>query len=155
MCSQREMNLSHIIKWKPAVPSRKDEIMKRLSIIVVLLVGCIVSIAFAGQNISGIWVAMEDNPEVSNLQVIYSQIGTKVNAVAYFEYKGVPCVWHGNGTVSGNKAKYSVNYSKHYPGWNGADGKHVMTISTDGKTMTGNWYNQNGDSGRMTYSKKK
>jgi hypothetical protein len=133
--------------------------MKKLAVFaLVLFILCEVSVAVAGHNISGIW--REDSPansDVANAQLMYAQSGNNVQVVGYFEFKGTPCVWYGSGILRGNALEYSVIYSKPYPDWrgNGADGKHVMTLSGDGKTVTGKWHNNNGDSGPARYIKQK
>ena len=53
------------------------------------------------------------------------------------------------GTINGNTVEYPMICNKPYPDWkgNGADGQHVLTLSADGKKVTGKWYNNNRDSG--------
>jgi hypothetical protein len=130
--------------------------MKKLIIVTgFFFIFCIASIAMAAENFSGIWE--DKNPDTVNSVYIYSQFGNKVQASGYFEIKGVPCVWSGTGTVNGNQVEHTVNYSKRYPhpSWNGADGKLVLTLSPDGKTLSGTWYNNNGDSGSKIIVKRK
>jgi len=130
--------------------------MKKLIIVTgFMFIFCVASIAMAGDNFSGIWE--DKNPDTVNSQYIYSQFGNKVQVAGYFEYKGVPCVWSGTGTVNGNKVEHTVNYSKRHPDpiWRGADGKLVLTLSADGKTLSGTWYNNNGDSGSKIIVKRK
>lgn len=132
--------------------------MQKLKVLaVVLVILCTVSVAAAGENISGIWKEASGVSQATNIQLMYAQVGNTVHAVGYFEINGVPCVWHGTGTINGNTVEYPVLYSKPYPEWkrNGADGKHVLTLSADGKTVTGKWYNNNGDSGSTIYVKQK
>lgn len=130
--------------------------MKKLTVAVALFfVFSMVSIAMAGGNFSGIWE--DKNPDTVNSQYIYAQFGNKVHVNGYFEFKGVPCVWSGTGTINGNKVEHTVNYSKRYPdaGWKGADGRFVLTLSADGRTLSGTWYNNNGDSGSKIIVKRK
>ena len=130
--------------------------MKKLIIVTgFLFIFCVASFAIAGENFSGIWE--DKNPDTVNSQYIYSQFGNKVQVVGYFEYKGVPCVWSGIGTVNGNEVEHTVNYSKRYPHptWKGADGKLVLTLSPDGRTLNGKWHNNNGDSGSKIIVKRK
>lgn len=131
--------------------------MKKITVLIgFLFILCTVSIALAGENISGIWIGdfPADN-DVSNVQLMYSQIGNNINVIGYFEFKGVPCVWQGTGTIKDSIVQYSVNYSKPYPGWKDAGEKHVLTLSADGKTVIGKWYNNSGESGPAKYIKRK
>jgi hypothetical protein len=116
---------------------------------------CMASIVMAGENFSGIWE--DQNPGTVNSVYIYSQSGNKVQVTGYFEHRGVPCVWSGTGTVNGNKVEHTVNYSKRHPDpiWRGADGKLILTLSADGKTLSGTWYNNNKESGTKTIVKRK
>jgi hypothetical protein len=115
----------------------------------------VATIAMAAENFSGIWE--DKNPDTVNSQYIYSQFGNKVQVAGYFEFQGVPCVWSGTGTVNGNTVEHTINYSKRHPhpAWKGADGKLVLTLSPDGRTLSGTWYNNNGDSGTKIIVKRK
>ncbi len=130
--------------------------MKKLIVVAgILFIFCASSIVMAGENFSGIWE--DQNPDTINSQYIYSQFGNKVQVAGYFEYKGVPCVWSGAGTVKGNEVEHTVKYSKRYPHptWKGADGRLILTLSPDGRTLKGTWYNNNGDSGEKIIVKRK
>jgi len=128
---------------------------KQTGMAVVLAILFVSSIAAAAENFSGLWE--DKNPDTVNSYYIYSQFGNKVQAAGYFEFKGVPCVWSGTGTVNGNEVEHTVIYSKKYPhpSWKGADGKLVLTLSPDGKTLMGKWFNNNGDSGTKIIVKRK
>lgn len=130
--------------------------MKKYTILTgVLIVFCAATIALAAENFSGIWE--DKNPDTVNSQYIYSQFGNKVLAAGYFEFKGVPCVWSGSGTLKGNVVEHTVDYSKRHPhpSWKGADGRFVLTLSPDGRVLKGTWYNNNGDSGEKIIVKRK
>jgi hypothetical protein len=101
----------------------------------------------AGRNISGVWD--DDGANMSKAQVIYSQVGNQISVQGSFIYNGVTCEWNGSGTINGNKVEHTVNYTKRYPdpSWNKADGKLVLTLSPDGKSLTGTWYNNTPGSG--------
>ena len=120
--------------------------MKRFTFSVVVLFFLFgVSIVYAGENISGIWDEQNSNPEVTHITNIITQFGNKIVVSAYYEWRGAHNVWSGSGTINGNKVEFTVNYSKktqfQY------DGKKVFTLSADGKTLTGNWYDNKGNSG--------
>jgi hypothetical protein len=128
--------------------------MKKLAVLgVALFILCGVSVAVAGQNISGIWGG--DGSGVTNVQVIFAQSGKNVQVAGYFEINGTPYVWSGSGTLIGNALEYSVIYSKNPDPGNGPNGKHVMTLSSDGRTITGQWNNNYGNSGTVRYVKQK
>jgi hypothetical protein len=135
--------------------------MKRLNLIAgILFIFCMTGVAMAQENMSGIWdedADLQRSEGVSNFEIIYAQFGNQLQATGYFEYRGVSCVWAGTGTVKGSTVEVTVNYSKRYPGqvWKGADGRFVLTLSADGRTLTGKWYNNNGDSGPKTFVKRK
>lgn len=128
--------------------------MKKLaSFLSALIIVFMVSTVFAEQNVSGIWVS--EGSGVSNAQLIYAQNGTKLQVAGYFEVNGSPYVWHGTGTVKGNVLEYSVLYSKNPDSGDGPNGRHVMTLSPDGKTVSGKWFNNYGKSGTGSYVKQK
>ena len=128
--------------------------MKKTAIFMaVLFILCAASIAVAEENISGIWVF--EGSGAANAQMILAQSGNKIQVVGYFEVNGTPYVWYGSGTLRGNALEYSVIYSKNPDPGNGPNGKHVMTLSADGKTVTGKWYNNYGNSGTSSYVKQK
>ena len=131
--------------------------MKKTTIFMaVLVILWAASIAMAEENISGVWEDVD--PMAVNAQSVYAQFGNKVHATGYFEFQGVqPCVWLGTGTINGNKVELTVIFSKKPsdPIWNGADGKYVLTLSPDGRTLSGTWYNKNGASGAKKIVKRK
>lgn len=107
-------------------------------------------------NVSGTWVSTADDPNVSNAQVVFTQSGTAIKTRATFYFRGTLVSWNGSGTVSGNRVETTVIYDRLYPGWNSSsNGKWVMTLSPDGETMTGRWYNNAGASGGITYRRKR
>jgi hypothetical protein len=122
--------------------------MKKIAVLgVILFIFGYITFAVAESNISGLWGDGDRNPSLTNYQVIYSQIGNKINSAGHCEWNGTPVVWHGSGFIDGNKVEISFTYSKS-PGWNDGDsGKHVFTLSPDGKTLSGKWINNRGQSG--------
>jgi len=128
--------------------------MKKLAVFAaVLFILCAVSVAVAEQNISGIWVG--EGSGVANAQMILAQSGNNIQVVGYFEVNGTPYVWYGNGTLTANTLQYSVIYSKNPDSGNGPNGRHVMKLSADGRKITGQWYNNYGNSGTGSYVKQK
>jgi len=127
--------------------------MKSFLVTVALLLS-VVSSAVAAPNISGIWDSVQDDPNVSDLVFTISQVGNQVVATTFFKFKGEPCVWGGSGTVQGSKFVTSQKYGRRYHDWpKGTDGRLELTISSDGTTLTGNWYNELGQSGAVKYKK--
>lgn len=108
-------------------------------------------------DVSGTWIEVVNDPDVSGSQVVFSQSGNQIQANGSFIYRNVTCVWNGTGTVEGRVAKHSVNYTSRYPdpAWAGADGGFSLNLSPDGKTLSGTWYNNNGSSGSKTFMRKK
>ena len=98
-------------------------------------------------SIVGTWE--DDSPDLSNSRYTYSQSGNNIQLRGSFVHKGFTCEFSGTGTIKGNKVVHSVTYSKRPPdpAWRGADGGLELTVSPDGKTMTGTWHNNNHDSG--------
>jgi hypothetical protein len=92
---------------------------------------------------------------VANEHFLLAQSGNKTTSVTYFEFNGAPFVYYGFGTVNGNTLEYSYKYSKNPTPKVTTNGKFVMTISDDGKTLTGKWYDDYGNSGNCTYVKQK
>ena len=80
-------------------------------VLVVLSIICAASIAFAGENISDIWKEVSGASHLTNIQLTYAQIESIVYAIGYVELDGVPCIWHGTGTINGNTAEYLEIYS--------------------------------------------
>lgn len=108
----------------------------------------------AARNISGAWYS-DDTPEVTNNKFSYSQVGNRITAQGSFSYQGRVCRWNGTGTINGDEVEYSVNYHGTHPAGNAADGKQVLALSPDGMTLTGTWYNNGGQSGRITPIKRR
>ena len=109
--------------------------------------------ARAGDSISGLWEEVS-TPEHKSSFVIFSQDGETIHAACYWEYKGHKVVWHAKGTRTGNKVKYSYSTTRGPAKWE-PYGVHVLTLSKDGKTMTGTWENQKKQSGPLKFIRKK
>ncbi len=121
-----------------------------------LLILCTAAVSLAAPNISGIWESAQDDPNVSDLTFTISQVGNQAVATTFFRFKGEPCVWGGTGTVQGNRFVTSQAYGRRYHDWSkGNDGRLELTISADGTTLSGRWYNELGHSGAVTYRKVK
>lgn len=121
-------------------------------VIMVLLASSAVSVS-AESSISGLWKEVS-TPDHANSYIIFSQDGATVNVTCYWEYKGTPIVWQGKGTRSGNIIMYSIKHTLYYPGW-AVEGRHELILSPDGRTMNGNWYDTNGNSGPLTFTRVK
>jgi len=103
-------------------------------------------------SVAGRWVATGDSGEASNAQVTFTQTGSAITTRATFLFRGTPVSWHGTGNVEGRRLETTVVYDKLYPGWTSAvNGRWVMTLSEDCRTMAGHWHNQSGQSGAITY----
>jgi hypothetical protein len=139
---------------------RGDSMKKLIPIAGILFIFCAARVAMAQENMSGIWdedAQSQRTSEISRSVIIYAQFGNKLRATGFFEYKGDTCVWAGTGTVDGKAVEHSVNYSKwgSLPGYKDADGGFVLTLSPDGRTLTGTWHSNNGGSGTKKFVKRK
>jgi len=107
----------------------------------------------AGDSISGLWQEVS-TPEHKSSFVVFSQDGEKVHVACYWEYRGQEVVWHGKGTRKGHRVKYAYNTTRGPSNWE-PYGVHDLTLSKDGKTMTGTWTNQRKESGPLKFIRKK
>jgi hypothetical protein len=102
-------------------------------------------------NVTGTWVS-PDSGDTTNAVVTFTQTGSRLTARARFKYRGADVSWNGEGSLTGNSLRTTVIYDRLAPGWTSAvNGRWEMTISADGQTMTGRWYNDAGQSGAITY----
>jgi hypothetical protein len=98
-------------------------------------------------SVEGDWT--DDHPALVNNIVTFRQEGNRITARGSFTFNGFRCEWVGTGTLNGNRLEHTINYTRRPPdaAWRGADGRVVLTLSPDGRSLTGTWYNNNGDSG--------
>jgi hypothetical protein len=99
------------------------------------------------RSIEGEW--RDESPELSNSVVVYTQNGNQISARGSFIFNGFRCEWVGSGSISGNQVTHTVQYTRRPPdeAWRGADGRLVLTLSADGRVLSGTWSNNNGHSG--------
>jgi hypothetical protein len=109
----------------------------------------------SAENISGLWTSNEVNSEAKNISIIYSQHGDKVTVMAYFDWRGMPTVWDGTGTITGNKLAVNYRYSVKPTGWGDVDGRIEGIISDDGKTIVSTAFYGAGQSSKGTHVKLK
>ena len=107
----------------------------------------------AGDSISGLWEEVSTPGHKSSF-VVFSQDGETVHVACYWEFKGQPVVWHGKGTRKGGKVKYSYSTTRGPAKWE-PYGVHDLTLSKDGKSMTGTWTNQKKQTGPLKFIRKK
>jgi len=119
----------------------------------ILLLLLLTPAALAGDSISGLWEEVS-TPEHKSSVVIFSQEGETIHVASYWEFRGQKVVWHGKGTRKGNLVKYSYSTTRGPSKWE-PYGVHDLTLSKDGKTMTGTWKNQKKQSGPLKFIRKK
>ena len=105
------------------------------------------------RSIAGDW--RDENPDVSHAVASYTQDGEQIRVRGSFVYHGFRCEWVGSGTINGNRVTHSVEYTRRPPdeAWRGADGRLVLTLSEDGRVLSGTWSNKNGHSGGKRLSR--
>jgi hypothetical protein len=129
--------------------------MKKLKVFAsVLVILCAVSVAIAGENISGIWVQRNPMSGVANEHFLIAQSGSNITVVVYFEFNGAPYVYYGLGTAKDNTFEFSYKYSKNPTPGVTTSGRQVMSLSADGK-LIGKWSDDYGNSGNSVYVKQK
>jgi hypothetical protein len=104
------------------------------------------------QDINGVWEETS-TPDHQNSTVVICQLGNQVYLTCYWEFKGKPVVWKGECTRKGNQLEFGTKHAKIIKGWDPNVRQH-LTISDNGKSMSGKWQNSNGDSGKLSYVKK-
>jgi hypothetical protein len=110
-----------------------------------------IQVATAADSISGLWKEVS-TPKHENSYVVFSQDAGLLFVTCYWEFEGTPIVWHGVGSAWGNQVEYAYKSTKIRSGWDPV-GKQEMTLSPDGKTLTGTWKNTRGESGPLKFIK--
>ena len=113
---------------------------------------CIPLFSFS-QNFNGIWVD-SSSTSFSNCSAVFSVKNDSVFMTHYLEFNGNPFVEYGIGKVYGKKLKYNVNVTLQVPGWKTTKGKHILTISEDGKTLRGTYEDDSGNKGVLVFKRK-
>ncbi|MBN2496907.1 MAG: hypothetical protein JXR96_20115 [Deltaproteobacteria bacterium] len=119
----------------------------------VLVIVLLAPEALADDSISGLWKETSTPGHKSSF-VVFSQDGEQVVASCYWEHEGRSIVWHGIGTRKGRRIAYRVTHTRYPQGWVRL-GEHRLTLSEDGKTMTGRWTNSRQESGLLVFVRKK
>jgi len=122
------------------------------SFVLVLLL-FVISTAFAEVTFDGVYGEVGDASSVA----VYAQDGNMVHVTGYYVISGQPRVWYGKGKREGNTISYSYKITLG-PSRLAAErkntGKHTLTISADGRTMTGNATASDGTSSSFTMQRK-
>ena len=108
-----------------------------------------ISAASAADPISGLWKEVS-TPKHENSYVVFSQDAGMLFVTCYWEFEGTPIVWHGVGSAWGNQVEYAYKSTRIRSGWDPI-GKHELTLSADGKTLSGTWKNTRGESGPLKF----
>ena len=112
----------------------------------------LLSINLFGQDINGVW-SETSTADHENSTVVICQLGEQVYLTCYWEYKGQPVVWKGECTRNGNQLEFDTKHAKIIKGWD-PNVRQKLTISNDGKSMSGKWVNSKNESGSVSYIKK-
>ena len=103
-------------------------------------------------QLSGLWADANTNEHFNNGYVIFSVEGNHVEMMHYLEYKGTPMVEKGKGQLYGRRLDYFVVVTRPIPGW-ALTGEHFLTLSADGKTLTGAFEDEKGNLGKLNFKK--
>ena len=111
----------------------------------------IVSVSFAETTLDGVYEEVGYPDSVA----VYAQDGNMVYVTGYYVISGQPRVWYGKGQREGSIISYSTKITRGPSSLTTMKpGKHVLTISPDGKTMTGKATSSDGTSSSFTMKKK-
>ena len=111
----------------------------------------VVSVSFAETILDGVYEVVGG----INSIVVYAQDGNTVYATGYYDINGQPRVWYGKGQREGNIISHSYKITRGPASLTTMKpGKHILTISPDGKTMTGKGTASGGWSESFTMKKK-
>jgi hypothetical protein len=127
----------------------KKQILSVSFVFVLLLF--VVSVSFAEITLDGVYEEVGG----TNSIVVYAQDGNTVYVTGYYDINGQPRVWYGQGQREGNIISHSYKITRGPSSLTTMKpGKHVLTISPDGKTMTGKATTSEGKSESFTMKKK-
>ena len=108
------------------------------------------SASYGETTIIGFW----EEVGVSDSLVLYAQDGNIVYVIGTYAINGQPRLWHGFGQREGNTITYSTEITLGPAQAKGKTGKHILTISSDGRTLAGNAIASDGKSSSLTMKKK-
>jgi hypothetical protein len=121
-----------------------------ISFVVVFLALFVVSASFAEVILDGVWEEVGDASHIA----VYVQHDNMIYVTGYYVSNGQPRRWYGNGQREGNNIAYSLT-TLGDPNWpSGRTSKHTVKLSSDGRTLTGEWRATDGASGSFTMKKK-
>jgi hypothetical protein len=103
-------------------------------------------------NLSGLWQSAESD-HAKNDYLIIAQEDNAIFVSHYLEWKGQPLIEHGSGLRDGDTIHYAVRVSRGIPGWAVA-GTHHLTLSPDGKTLSGHFKDNRGNTGPIKFTRK-
>ena len=107
---------------------------KVLSVSFALVLLLLSSVSFAEITLDGVYEEVGATESI----VVYAQDGNMVYATGYYVINGQPRVWYGHGRREGNIISLSTKITRGPSSLTKMKpGKHIMTISSDGTTMTG------------------
>ncbi|MCX5855724.1 MAG: hypothetical protein NTZ24_14335 [Deltaproteobacteria bacterium] len=128
---------------------KKKKVLSVSFVLVLLLF--VVSAAFGGVTLDGVYEEVGYTDSVA----VYAQDGNMVYVTGYYVINGQPRVWYGKGQREGNIISYSTKITRGPSSLTTMKpGKHTLTISSDGTTMTGKATSSDGKSSSFTMKKK-
>lgn len=94
-------------------------------------------------DLNGYWLT--STKDTADAPVIIFQEGTEVRMMCTFEYQGKMVAWYSAGTISGNsvRTRFRITANTKPKEWE-ADGTHELTLSPDGRSLSGTGRSQSG-----------
>jgi hypothetical protein len=112
---------------------------------------CVGDTVVTGAALAGLW--RDSNTTVyKNSSIIFSVEGSNIEMLHYMEWQGKPFVEKGRGKIYGSRLDYFVVVTNPIPGW-AMTGEHFLTISSDGRTLSGAFEDENGTLGSLVFKK--
>jgi hypothetical protein len=100
---------------------------------------------------NGVW-SDAGTQEFQYCYLVIAQEGSTLHTAHYLEFKGMPMVEYGVGTVKDGVATIKVTVTKAIPGWATA-GVHTLRMSADGNVLRGEYVDTKGNKGPIAYGR--
>jgi hypothetical protein len=111
----------------------------------------VVSVSFADVALNGVY----EEEGYPDSVAVYAQDGNMIYVTGYYVINGQPRVWYGRGQRAGDTISYTTKITRGPSSLTTMrPGKHTLTISPDGTTMTGKATSGDGTSSSFTMKKK-
>jgi len=107
--------------------------------------------AVANHDWNGIW-SDANTQDYQYCYLVIAQEGSTLHTAHYLEFKGMPMVEYGVGTVKDGIAKIKVKITKQIPGW-ATSGMHTLRMSADGNVLRGEFTDAKGNKGPIAFGR--